>query len=138
MKKSFVFDASALIAFLNDEDGADKVEEILKKSKEGECLIYINKLNILEVYYGVYREDGREKADEVLAKILGLPLIVIDTLTDEVFKVAGELKAKYKISLADSIVLAEGQTREVQILTADHHEFDPIEKKKEVKFYWIR
>ncbi|MEW6418336.1 MAG: PIN domain-containing protein [Nitrospirota bacterium] len=92
MKETFVLDASALIAFLNDEDGSDKVEDILQKAKGDDCVIYMNKLNILEIYYGVYREDGREKAEDALAKILNLPLINVDTLTDEVFKEAGRLK----------------------------------------------
>lgn len=33
MKETFVLDASALIAFLNDEDGADKVEDVLQRAK---------------------------------------------------------------------------------------------------------
>jgi predicted nucleic acid-binding protein len=95
----------------------------------------MNKLNILEVYYGVYREDGKDKADETLNKILSLPLVVIDKFEDNVFKEAGRLKAIYKISLADSIALAEAKVREAQLLTSDHHEFDPIEKKGELLFY---
>ena len=138
MKETFVLDASALIAFLNDEDGADKVEDVLQKAKVDNCIIYMNKLNILEIYYGVYREDGKEKAEETLIKILNLPLIVVDTLKDDVFKEAGRLKATYKISLADSIAIAEAETRKAQILTADHHEFDPLDRKGEVRVYWIR
>ncbi|GHU08730.1 hypothetical protein FACS1894151_05160 [Spirochaetia bacterium] len=34
----------------------------------------------------------------------------------------------YKISLADSIVLAETKINNASIITADHHEFDIIEK----------
>lgn len=138
MKETFVLDASALIAFLNDEDGADKVEDVLQKAKVDNCIIYMNKLNILEIYYGVYREDGKENAEEILIKILNLPLIVVDTLKDDVFKEAGRLKATYKISPADSIAIAEAETRKAQILTADHHEFDPLDRKGEVRVYWIR
>lgn len=138
MKERFVLDACALIAFLDDEDGADKVEEVLRRAQRDECVIYINKLNLLEIYYGVFREDGREKAEEILTRIVALPLIIIDTLTDDVFKEAGRLKAIYKISLADSIALAEAKTRGSQILTADHHEFDALDQKGEVTFHWIR
>lgn len=138
MKEIFVLDACALIAFLNDEDGADKVEDILRRAKGGDCSIYMNKLNVLEIYYGVFREDGKEKAEEIFTKILALPLIVVDELKDNVFREAGRLKAIYKISLADSIALAEAKTRGAQILTADHHEFDPIDKEGEAIFHWIR
>ncbi|PIU68042.1 MAG: VapC toxin family PIN domain ribonuclease [Armatimonadetes bacterium CG07_land_8_20_14_0_80_40_9] len=138
MKKTFVLDACSLIAFFASEEGADKVEGILQKAERGEYFVYMNKLNILEIYYGVFREDGEEKAEETLTKILSLPLIVIDTLEDNVFKEAGRLKVIYKISLADSIALAEAKTRGVPILTADHHEFDPVDKAGDVIFHWIR
>ena len=138
MKEPFVLDASALIAFLHDEDGADKVDNVLQKARRDECIIYMNKFNILEIYYGVYREDGEEKAEATLVRIFNLPLIVVDSLGDDVFKEAGRLKAIYKISLADSIALAEAKLRKAQLLTADHHEFDPLDRKEEARFYWIR
>ena len=136
--ETFVLDASALIAFLNDEEGADIAEDVFQKAKMGNCVIYMNKLNILEIYYVVYRRAGKEIAEDVLVKILNLPLIVVDVLNDNLFKEAGRLKATYKISLADSIALAEAKTRKAQILTADHHEFDLLDKEGEVVFYWIR
>lgn len=135
MKEAFVLDACALIAFLENEDGADKVEDILQRAQRGDCVIYINKLNVLEIYYGVFSEDGKEKAEEILTKILALSLIIIDKLEDNIFKEAGRLKAIYKISLADSIALAEAKTRGSKILTADHHEFDPIDKDGEIIFH---
>lgn len=138
MKETFVLDASALIAFLNDEKGSDKVEDVLKEAKEDNCIIFMNKLNLLEIYYGVYREAGKEKAEDTLNKILNLPLIVVNEINDDVFREAGRLKAEYRISLADSIALAEARSRNARILTADHHEFDSLDKKGEVKFYWIR
>jgi len=136
--KKFVFDACALIALLADEEGADKVEYILRKAETDDCLIYMNKINILEIYYWVYREESKEKAEKVLEKILSLPIIVIETFEDNVFKEAGRLKATYRMSLADSIALAEAKIRNAEILTSYHHEFDVVEKKEKIKFYWIR
>ena len=138
MRDIFVFDSCAVIAFLDNEIGDDNVEGIIRRAITNDCVIYINKLNLLEIYYGVYRDDGKEKAEATLARILNLPLKVIDKLDDDVFKEAGRLKAKYKISLADSIALAEAKIREAQLVTCDHHEFDIIDKDGEVKFHWIR
>jgi len=138
MKNSYVLDACGLIAFLSDEEGSVKVESLLKKAEKHDCAIYMHQINILEVYYGIYREDGREKADEVHEKILNLPVTIIDKLDVIALKEAGRLKAVYKVSLADSIALAESRTRKAPIVTCDHHEFDVLEKNKELKFYWIR
>ena len=136
--KNFVLDACSLIAILNDEDGADKVEQIIQKAENEECLIYLNKLNLLEIYYIICRKSGIDKADEILFDLLDTPIKIIDKLDDKVFREAGRLKAKYKISLADSIALAEAKVRKAQLITADHREFDPIEKGGEISFYWIR
>ncbi|MGD2092512.1 MAG: type II toxin-antitoxin system VapC family toxin [Candidatus Aminicenantes bacterium] len=138
MKDVFVIDACALIAFLADEEGADKVEGILKDARNGKCRLYINKVNLLEIYYGIYREDGKEKAEEVLKRLSNLPVKVINGLKNNVFTEAGRLKATYSISLADSIVVAEAITKKARLMTSDHHEFDEIEEKETMNFYWIR
>ena len=138
MKESFVLDACSVIAFLKDEEGADKVEDLLRRAKKEEFNLYMNRLNVLEIYYGVYREDGEEVAEETLSKIQKLPITIVNELSDSVFKEAGRLKANYKLSLADSVTAAEAKVRGAGLVTADHHEFDPIEKRGEVKFHWIR
>lgn len=57
---------------------------------------------------------------------------------NNVFTEAGRLKATYSISLADSIVVAEAITKKARLMTSDHHEFDEIEEKETMNFYWIR
>jgi uncharacterized protein len=138
MKDAFVIDACALIALLADEEGADKVENVLKDAKKGKCHLYMNKINLLEIFYGIYREDGKERAEEVLERISNLPIKLINRLQNKVFGEAGRLKATYKISLADSIALAEAIIKKAWLMTSDHHEFDEIEDKEQMNFYWIR
>jgi predicted nucleic acid-binding protein len=138
MKDVFLMDACALIAFLSDERGADKVEDVLTDAKNGKCRIYMNKINLLEVFYGIYREDGKEKAEEVLEKISHLPKKVITSLKNKVFKEAGRLKATYRISLADSIAASEALIKKARLMSSDHHELDEIEDKENINFYWIR
>jgi uncharacterized protein with PIN domain len=55
----FVTDASAMIAFLRDEPGADMVAESLLDS-ESPC--YAHSLNLCEVFYDFHRASGREDA----------------------------------------------------------------------------
>jgi len=134
----FILDACALIAILNDEDGSQKVDYIFQKAEDKKCLVYMNKLNLLEVYYTISKRINVKRAEEILFEIMDTPLIIIDRLEDDVFKEAGRLKTKYKISLADSIALAEAKVREAQLVTSDHHEFDVIDKDGAINFYWIR
>jgi uncharacterized protein len=134
----YVLDACALIAFLNDEEGADKVEALLAEGMDGSSGIFLHEINLLEIYYGVFRHGGESLAEQTYVRIGNLPLKFVRGLRKNVFKEAGRLKATYRVSLADSMVLAEAMTRGVPLVTCDHHEFDIIEARNELKFSWIR
>ena len=131
-------DACALTALLQDEDGADKVADAINAANNGEVTISINKLNLLEVYYNAYRSLGREQADTMLAEFKKRPVVIHHEISDEVFVEAGRLKASYKISLADSIALAETAISGGELLTSDHHELDSLEENEKIRFHWIR
>lgn len=53
MKQSFVLDACAIIAFLTEEAGSDIVQEYLIQAKSGKINLFMNSINLLEVYYGI-------------------------------------------------------------------------------------
>ena len=131
-------DACAVIAFLNDEDGAHKVEQLLSQGDQASNTLFMHEINLLEIYYGVYRDESKELAEQTYAKLFDLPIKFVTGLRENVFKEAGRLKAVYKISLADSIALAEAKIRRIPLVTCDHHEFDPIQVKNELDFFWIR
>lgn len=139
MSSVFVLDACALIAFLNDEPGKDTVREVLRQSLNNGSLVIMSKLNILEVYYDVYRRCGEAAAADMLDTVAVSPIFVKSEISDEVLKEAGRLKASYRISIADSIALAETSVLKGSLLTSDHHEFDAIEKSDGgIRFHWIR
>jgi PIN domain nuclease of toxin-antitoxin system len=138
VSEKFVLDACAMIAFLNDEEGAQKVEQLLSQGDRTPNTLFIHEINLLEIYYGVYRDENKELAEQTYVKVVNLPIKVVTGLRKNVFKEAGRLKAIYKISLADSIALAEAMIRRIPLVTCDHHEFDPIQDRNELDFFWIR
>ena len=122
----YVLDACALLAVLNDEDGGKAVNDIIEQAANNSTVVRMNIVNLLEVYYGILREYGEDFADNVIADINENPIEIIDTISEDVFKEAGRLKATYKISLADSFAVAESSISGYELLTSDHHEFDVI------------
>jgi predicted nucleic acid-binding protein len=134
----YILDACALIAYLNDENGAEIVENVFHQTLNGQTSVLMGVVNLLEVYYGVLRDVGVYKADEVLKECRSLPIEIINSISDDVFKEAGRIKASYRVSLADSLALGLALTTGDFLLTADHHEFDAIEGKEPIKFVWIR
>ena len=137
MGTAFVLDSCAVIALLKKESGGEKVREILRNSQLGDTDVIMHKLNLLEVYYGFYREQDKSFADAIVKRITKI-ITIIPEISDEIFTEAGRLKASYKISLADSIALAEASVSGRILLTADHHEFDIVEKNEKIHFQWIR
>ena len=137
MKDVYVLDACALIALTNQEKGANIVADILKQATHGNVRIYMNRVNLYEVYYGFYREHGKEYALNVVENVEDSHILVTE-FDREIFLEAGRLKTTYKLSLADSISVAQTIILRGSILTADHHEFDVIEGKENLIFNWIR
>ena len=102
----YVLDACALLAFLNDEEGADKIEDLLNKSGTGDVSVSMSIINLLEVYYGELRDKGADIAQIVLDMVQHYSIKIINTVSEQVFHEAARLKASYKMSIADCIGLA--------------------------------
>jgi predicted nucleic acid-binding protein len=134
----YVLDACALIALLQDEDGADIVDEIINSASEDDVEVIMHKANLLEVYYNVYKARGKADADLMLFEFGKLPVKINAEISDDIFNEAGRLKAKYKISFADSLALAQAFVYGGKLITSDHHEFDAIESIEPISFHWIR
>lgn len=134
----FVLDACALLALLRNEEGADLVAGAINTANIGKSQIFMHKANLLEVYYDLHRFLGKDEANRILVEIKKRPIEINSEITDEIFFHAGRLKASYKISFADSFALAQAIVSGGKLLTADHHEFDIIDGKEPVLFYWIR
>jgi PIN domain nuclease of toxin-antitoxin system len=80
-------DACGLLAVLNREVGAEPVKALLEESPE-KVAIFMNVVNLLEVYYGILRKSGREFADETFMSIKSGPIVVVDVISDKVFREA--------------------------------------------------
>jgi predicted nucleic acid-binding protein len=103
----------------------------------GETRLSMSKYNLLEVCYGFYRDDGHERAEEVLHDALSLPIEIIDELNDAVFREAGRFKARYSLALADAVALGLASANRKPLVTGDH-EFSPVEKDEGVAILWFR
>ena len=137
MSNIYVLDACAVIALIKKEEGWQPVFEVMKKSILGEATVFMHETNLLEVYYSFRKERGSEYAEQKIDEISAFATI-LKGFSKLVFIEAGRLKSKYRISLADSIALAEALILNGELLTCDHHEFDVIKNKEPINFMWIR
>jgi predicted nucleic acid-binding protein len=134
---TYVLDACALIALLDNEDGKDKIDELFTKAKAGEISLYINIINLLEVYYEYIRADGIEVAGKILAPISETPLKIVDLISQPIYKEAARLKGAFTISLADAVGLATAINLGGIFVTSDG-EFKKLETREETPLFWFR
>ncbi len=130
-----VLDACALIAFLNDEPGADHVDQILQHTPA----VYISAINLLEIAYDAIRTTGDDNAaNEIIDAVSQLPIDVCWHIDRNIIEIAARFKSSHRISLADSIALAHAEHQNAPLATSDHHEFEPLEAAGLARILWIR
>ena len=129
----FLFDSHALLAFFQNERGAETVLKFLKKTRNNHKEPLICAINLGEILYMTKRRFGDAKKIEILGRIHQLSFNIIPATNDLVFE-AAETKADYPISYADSFAVACAINQSAGIVTGD-----PDFKKVEhlVKIHWI-
>lgn len=136
--KQYVLDACALIAFFNDEAGANKVEAILEQAANDEVKVYLASINLFEIYYNALRSTTPGQAKNLLADLYNLPLVVVEHIDMPLIQLAAYFKTKHRMSVADSFALALAKQLDALLISTDHHEFDAVEKAGDVEFFWLR
>jgi predicted nucleic acid-binding protein len=128
--ESFVLDTSAILALWNEEDGAAAVEKILRDRRR-QRKIYISFMTFMECRYRLWKDQGRHAADEILRALSLLPITRVD-VDDALLMAASELKAQYRISVADSWIIATAITRNATLVHKDP-EFDIMSDRVTMK-----
>jgi len=128
-------DACALIAYLNDEPGAELVESILQIAPS----VQITATNLLGIAYDAVRTTGNsESANDIIHAISQLPIEIRWHMDTTVIEIAAHLKTSFRISLADSVALANAVSQNAPLATSDHHEFEALADAGAARILWIR
>jgi predicted nucleic acid-binding protein len=97
--RSFLLDTSALFSLLEDEDGSDRVESILRSEK-----VYLPWVALLEVHYVSHQERGEDVANYRLALLKKLDAEIIWQHDEPALLLASRFKATHRLSLADALI----------------------------------
>ena len=103
--KPYILDTSALLTYIEDEDGSDEVEKLLVKAENGEVEIYIAFISITEVFYITLQEKDETEAMQRIKLIQSLAVKFVESYED-LNLAAGRFKSTNRISLADSYIAA--------------------------------
>lgn len=97
----YLLDTSAVLTLIEDEPGADRVEELVRTGTA-----FLPFVAGLETYYITLQERGADEADRRLFLLRQLPVRWLDTVGDTVLVTAGRFKAQHRLSFADCLVAA--------------------------------
>ncbi|RMD93875.1 MAG: type II toxin-antitoxin system VapC family toxin [Calditrichaeota bacterium] len=122
-----------MLCYLNDEAGADNVQDLLLQSQNNQCDLYMNLVNLAEIYYTIQRHEGLERASEVLAIIENFPM-KLEIVNKELALLAANLKAKFPIALADCFCAATASKYSASVVTGDP-EFEKLEEQ--ISIMWL-
>ena len=119
-----VLDASAIIAFLRDEPGADVVEGYFDP---GVHELYVHSINLCEVFYDFLRAADEVSAESAVRDVKLLGVQERADMDADFWRAAARLKAEQRrVSLADCCALALSRSLGAALLSADRHELEPI------------
>jgi len=117
-EKILVLDSSALLAYLQDEDGAEEVEQALLAAQAAGSHHLIASVNWAEVLYVAPRQVRYGDVAAVLAAVDGLPIHMVDAGRELSIRAAG-FKYDRRVGLADAYAAALATLLDAPLLTAD-------------------
>jgi predicted nucleic acid-binding protein len=131
-----VLDSWALLAFFEDEPGAEEVEKLLAQAIADKHKLLLSVVNWGEVYYNTMRQVSQQAAEEKARDIAALPIEIVGVSDDmPLARQAAIFKATNKMAYADCFAAALAKTSDAELLTGDP-EFKAVEK--EIKIHWLK
>ena len=128
----YVFDTEAIIAYLYNEPGHEKVAAKLDAVFEGEAEGSLSEANASEVFYLVARFEGTSDDTPTKASLRDADrdLRALErqglTIRAAPWRLAGELKADGDISLADANAVALAVDRDATLVVGADDDFDDL------------
>ena len=130
---SKVLDSYALMAFFEDESGADLVRELILKAEENKVNLLMSVVNLGEVWYSIARTNSPEVADQYIGEVRGMAIEIVD-VDWQLTRQAAAFKVNGNISYGDCFAAALAKNRKAELVTGDK-EFKSLDG--EIKIYWL-
>jgi len=147
--KNIILDSWAIIAWLQgesqgkkvrdlinwvsgDTDLEEKIKNLIGQSEIEKIRLFLNIINLGEVFYILGRRKGKEEAKDTISEIKENPIEIIPVLNSLVFK-AASLKVNYHIAYADAFAIATAITQEGYLLTGDPE----LKDLEDIPIIWI-
>jgi ribonuclease VapC len=110
----FILDTSAIFTLIEDEEGASRVEQVLKKSE-----VLISWVSLMEMMYISQQEKGEEIAMNRYAMLKQIDATIVWDTDEPILLTAAKIKSSQRLSFADSIIAATAIQYDAALLHKD-------------------
>lgn len=114
----YVLDSYAVLAFLGNEPGAERVEKLMLEAQSGKAKLWMSLINVGEVAYIIERRWGVERLRAMLAYLEATALSLAEVDKEQVFA-AAHIKATHTVSYADAFAIALTMQHSAVLVTGD-------------------
>ncbi|MBI4608715.1 MAG: type II toxin-antitoxin system VapC family toxin [Candidatus Rokubacteria bacterium] len=120
-----MLDSFAVLAWIQDEPGAERVERLLTGARRRNTPLLLSVINLGEVYYRLARQHGHRLAEEIVRQLEVLPLRFYPC--DQALALeAARIKADYPMAAAAAFAVAVALRENAVVVTGDP-EFRQVE-----------
>lgn len=130
---TYVLDASALIRFVDDEAGADRVEAILSACAALQAAICISAVQWGEVAANYRKRFGQAKETYIMSTILPSEATIVPATAERTVRAAG-FRVDRKISYADGFALDLATDSPEHVLVTADYDFKTVEDLARIEF----
>jgi predicted nucleic acid-binding protein len=131
----FVLDSYAMLAYFRNEEGGEKVGQLLQEAAADKHELYMTCINAGEIFYMAWRKDGADKAALVWKALQQFPIHITEVDLAFTHK-AALLKAKGKLSFADAFAAALAISKKATLITGDD-EFESLKGETNFKVKYL-
>jgi len=120
-----VFDTEALLIFYLGEEGAEVVEDLLRRIQNKETKGFLNIVNLTEFYYILYRRDAAI-AEEKVRNLRAYGMEIVPIIDNAIWREAGKIKGEHAISLADAFAVATAMAKGDKLVVGRDDDFKKV------------
>lgn len=130
---TYALDASAVLRYLDDEAGSERVAEIIKSHLDGSCKAIISAIHWGEIAGVTCKTRGRSTMDLVLARLEDFGLDIVPVSAERAVR-AALIKVHRRVPDADAFGVELADSFDHVLVTAD---FDLKPAGKDVKIEFL-
>ncbi len=134
---TYVLDASSLIRYIDNEAGADRVEEILGECVAGEAAVFISAVQWGEVASNLRKRMGESHERRIMSGLLPSEAEIVPATGDHAVR-AGDLRVDKRIAYTDAFALNLAMQSSRHVLVTADYGFKSVDALAKIEFLPVK